>query len=167
MRPDGVGVLRLDISGEITRELADTVSRYVAAHRDYSIEITVDSEGGDWSASLSIFECLRHHGRRVSAIIEKAASGAALIVMSADYRQMSPSGHFFVHRPNGAYGKATLDEIADAKASLMAGPCRVPAARIRRWMDATTIITAERALAYGLVDEVPGLPKPKHPVVFL
>ena len=60
-----------------------------------------------------------------------------------------------------------LDEIADRKAAMMAGRCKVPATRIRKWMDEVTTLDAKRALSYGLATEVPGLPKPKLPTVFL
>jgi len=167
MRSAGVGVLRVEVTDDITGEMAAAITRAVAAYPGRSIEIEIDTPGGDWSASRSIFETLQHHGRRVTALIQRAASGGALIAMSADHRQMHPTGHFFLHRPSGAYTKATLDGIADRKAALMAGRCRIPAARIRRWMDENTTLDAGRALSVGLVDEVPGLPKPRHPIVFL
>jgi len=110
---------------------------------------------------------LKNHGRRVTAFIRKAASGGALIVMAADHRQLDPHGHFFLHRPQGKCPAATLDEIANAKATLMASRCRVPAARLRKWMDDTTTISARQALSYGLVDEVQGLTRPQLPTVFL
>lgn len=167
MRPVGVGILQLEVTSEIDAEMADVVSRYTATYPAHSIEIKVDTEGGDWAASLAIFGSLKHHRRRVTARIQQASSGGALIVMGADIRILDPSGHIFLHRPSGPYSTPTLDEIANVKAALMAGRCRVPANRIRRWMDANTTIRAERALEYGLVDEVPGLPKPVRPVVFL
>jgi ATP-dependent protease ClpP protease subunit len=167
MRPLGVGVLQLEITAEIDAAMAGMVSRSVAMYPGYSIEMQVATDGGDWAASLSIFTNLKNHKYRVSAFISKASSGGALIVMAADYRRLDPHGHFWLHRPQGNLPAAKIDEIANAKAALMASRCRVPAARIRGWMDAVTTIDARRALSYGLVDEVPGLPKPKLPTVFL
>ena len=167
MRPVGVGTLQLEITDEITRVLASIISRHVATYPDYSIEVEVDAPGGDWNASVEIFYALKNHARRVTAHIQKASSGGALVVMAADVRRLDLTGHFFLHRPAGPCSKAILDKIADDKARLMASGCRVPAARIRRWMEETTVIGAEHALAYGLVDEVPGLPKPRNVMVFL
>lgn len=167
MRPEGVGILQLEATREIDAEMADVVSRYAAAFPGHSIEIAVDTEGGDWAASLAIFGSLKRHRRRVTARIQRASSGGALIIMAADLRILAPTGFIFLHRAQGDYPAATLDKITDQKAALMASRCRVPADRIRRWMDANTTIRAERALEYGLVDEVPGRTKPTRPVVFL
>lgn len=167
MRPAGVGVLQLEIADEITGEMADTIARYAAADPDREIEVYVDTPGGDWSSSVGIFTALKNHGRRVVANIRRAASGGALIALAGDYRRMDPDGYFFLHRPSGDYPKATLDDIANRKAGLMASRCRVPATRLRDWMDRTVTIGAKRALDIGMVDEVPGLPRPRHPVVVL
>lgn len=167
MRPAGVGFLKLAIDDEIASEAANTVSRYLAMYHTHSVELTIDTVGGDWASSKSIFESLVRHRRSVTAILFKAASGGALIAMAADHRVMAPTGYFFLHRPDGNYAKAVLDSIADRKAALMAARCRVPASRFRRWMDETTTINAERALTYGLVHEVPGLRKPQRATVFL
>jgi hypothetical protein len=72
-----------------------------------------------------------------------------------------------LHWPNGDFTKAYLDEVADAKAAAMASCCRIPKERFLRWMEAETRIDAVRALDVGLVDEVPGMIKPRLPVVFL
>jgi len=167
VRPAGVGVLRLDVTAEIDAAMADMVSRAAAAYPGFSIEVAIDTIGGDWNASCAIFTSLKNHARHVTAFITMAASGGALVAMGADLRQLHPAGHFFLHRPQGNLPEARIDELANVKATLMAGRCRVPAARIRRWMDEATTIDARRALSYGLVDEVPGLPKPQHLTVFL
>lgn len=167
MRPEGVGILQLEVTREIDADMADVVSRYASAYPAHSIDLMVDTEGGDWAASLAIFTRLKAHGRRVTARIEKASSGGALIIMAADIRILSLSGFIFLHQAQGDHPKGTLDEITDQKATLMAARCRVPANRIRRWMDENTTIRAKRALECGLVDEVPGLPKPTRRVVFL
>jgi ATP-dependent protease ClpP protease subunit len=167
VRPLGVGVLKLEITAEIDAAMAGMVARAVATYPGHSIEVAIDTIGGDWNASCWIFTSLENHARRVTAFIIMAASGGALVAMGADLRRLHPAGHFFLHRPHGNFPEARIDEIANAKATLMASRCRIPAARIRRWMDEETTIHAARALSYGLVDEVPGLPKPKLPVVFL
>lgn len=170
MRPIGVGVLQLEVADEITGEMADTIARYAAAHPDREIELAVDTIGGDWSASLRIFNTLKNHSRRVTANIRKAASGGALIVMAADHRRMDPHGHFYLHAPSGTTGyvaKSQLDAVAARKAELMASRCGIPATRLRRWMDEVTTLDARRALDIGLVHEVPGLSPPRHRVVFL
>lgn len=169
MRPAGVGTLRIEVSGEINLELADLVERALAAYPSHTAEVDIDTGGGRWDASLSIFTNLANHARLVTAHIRRAASGGALIAMTADVRQMDPCGSFYLHWPNSAYGAtaAELDAVANAKAALMAGRCQVPAARFLRWMKETTTIDAKRALSYGLATQVPGLSKPKLPVVFI
>ncbi len=167
MRPVGIGVVRIELTVEIDATLADMVARACAEHPNHSLEIVLDAPGGDWSASLAIFTNLKAHGRRVTALIERAASGGALVVMACDVRKLQPWGHFWLHRPQGPYPQAILDGIADRKAALMASGCRVPASRIRKWMDEVTTIDAKRALSYGLATEVPGLSAPKHLAVFL
>lgn len=166
MRPEGIAPLRLDI-GTVDATLADVVVRSIAQYPGHHVELSVKSEGGDWAAAVAIFDSLKGHGRRVTASIQRAASAGALIVMAADYRVLSPAGHFWLHMPVGPYPQAKLDQIADTKATLMATGCRVPATTIRKWMREVTTLDARRALNVGLVDEVLGLPQPKHHVVFL
>ncbi len=167
MRPAGTGVLRFDVDSEITPALADALSRHVAAYPAYEIEMTVDTEGGDWAASVSIFTTLKNHGRRVVARIKRASSGGALIAMAADTRQLDRNGYFFLHWPRGDASRADIDRVAGEYAALMSSRCRVPAKILRRWMASTTTIGAKRALDVGLVDAVPGMTGPKLPVVFL
>ncbi|MPZ31448.1 MAG: hypothetical protein GEV13_10700 [Rhodospirillales bacterium] len=168
MRPLGVATLQLEVVTEISPEIADLVVRAVATYPNHHVEIAIDTIGGDWAASLAIYTALANHKRRVTAHCVKAASSGALIAMSADIRHLDPAGHFFLHMPSGPTAtSAQLDKIADAKAAMMASRCRIPAKRIRLWMEKNTFIPAQRALQYGLVDAVPGLVKPELPVVFL
>lgn len=169
MRPAGSGVLKLEITEVITPEWADAVSRYVSKYPDYEIDMLVDTVGGNWAASHSIFFSLVDHPRRVNAEIRLASSGGALVSMAADFRRLSPSGSFFVHWPvaDEPVPAELLQQIAEKKAALMASRCRIPANRLLQWMKAETRIDAPRALACGLVHEVPGLAKPKHAMVFL
>jgi ATP-dependent protease ClpP protease subunit len=159
--------LHLEVTEEITVGLAACVARNLEAYPEHSVEVAIDTIGGDWAASVWIFTSLRDHSGHVTGFIREASSGGALVAMAADFRQLHPHGHFFLHRPQGNLPEARLDEMANLKAALMASRCRVPAVRIRRWMDETTTIDASRALDIGLVHNVPGLPKPKLPVVFL
>lgn len=158
MRPHGVGVLHVEVKGEITPDLAGLISRYVDAYPSRSIELTVDSIGGDFAASMIIFTTLRTHRHRVTAQIQRASSGAALVMMGADHRTLDPSGSVFVHWPSGdGASKADLDSCAELKAAAMARYCRVPASKILKWMAAATRLNAQRALDAGLVHDVPGL----------
>lgn len=167
MRPVGAAVLQIDVTGEITLELAHAVERALDTYPAHSVELVVDTRGGRWDASRHIFECLVAHSKRVTAFVERAYSGGALVVMGADFRQMNPNGTFLLHWPTSDYGATSgFDEVAATKAKLMARACRIPTTRFLRWMRETTTIDAKRALAYGLVDAVPGLPKPL-PTVFL
>ena len=130
----------------------------------------VACDGGDWAAAITIFGLLRGHRRRVTASIRRAASAGALIAMSADYRQMSIDGSFWLHWPvptagPGTFDQKKLDEVAATKAALMVSGCSVPTDAILRWMASTTTINAKRALDCGLVHEVPGMTK--HPVAFI
>jgi ATP-dependent protease ClpP protease subunit len=168
IRPRGVGIVKMEIADDIVAETADMVASAVAEYPDHEIEFTLAAPGGDWHASATIFDALCNHTRRVTAIIERAASGGALIALAADVRVLHPHGFFYLHMPRGPYAKAVLDAIAAKKASLMASRLpHMPAARLRRMMEATTTIDAERALHYGLATDVPGLPKPQHVTVFL
>jgi ATP-dependent protease ClpP protease subunit len=167
MRPRGAGTLRIDVTDEITRDLAATIERALDDYPLHSVEIICDSIGGSWDASVRIFECLAAHDKRVAAFIHKAHSGAALIAMAADHRQIDPCGHFLLHMPRGEATAAQLEAIADAKAALIASRCRMPQQRIRKLMEATTIIDAAQALHLGLATEVPGMKSATTPTVFL
>lgn len=168
MRPLGVATLQLEVVTEIDAATADLIVRAAAEYPNHHIEIDIDTIGGDWNASLAIFTALANHKRRVTARCMKAASGGALIAMAADVRHLDPAGHFFLHMPSGPTATAAqLDELANRKAEMMASRCRIPAKRIKLWMEENTFIHAQRALEIGLVDAVPGLTKPGNAMVFL
>lgn len=169
-RPAGIGILQLEIAGEIDQAMAEYVERAIASYPTRSVEVEIDCIGGDWAATLRIFTALVDHDRLVTAHISKAESGGALVALAADVREMRPDGHFFVHWPRptaGHVAQSALDAVARSKANLMAGRCRVPAGRFLDWMKNASYIDAKRAVAIGLVHDVDGLRRPTHPVVFL
>jgi len=168
MRPLGIAALQLEVVTEITADTADLIVRAVASYPAHHIQIDIDTIGGSWDASVAIFTSLTNHKRRVTARCKVAASGGALIAMSADVRELDPGGHFFLHMPSGpGVTAARIDQLANAKATLMASRCRIPAKRIRRWMAENTFIAPQRALSYGLATSVPGLTPPDTPMIFL
>ena len=169
MRPLGVASLRIDITSEITPDMADAVVRALAQYPQHHAELYIDTGGGSWDASYAIFAALNHHARRVNAYIVRAGSGGALIACAADHRTIDPSGYFFVHMPwrpdGGPLSQQQRDSIAFVKAQLMASRCPVPAERIVKLMSENTTINARRALDIGLAHACPGMER--RPVVCL
>jgi ATP-dependent protease ClpP protease subunit len=168
MRPLGQGTLRIDLTDDITPALAAAIDTAMDEHSHRSIEIICHSDGGCWHSSRRIFQRLVSHDKRVTARISKAHSGAALIMMAADHREMAPCGTLFLHWPaSNDATPAYLADVAETKARLIATRARVPVTRLLRWMQGNTLFSAERALHCGLVDAVPGLRPPSTPTVYL
>jgi len=133
---------------------------------DKDISFYINSPGGSVSAGMSIFDTMQFIKPDVSTLcIGMAASmGAFLLAAGAKGKRFSlPNSKVMIHQPlGGAQGQATDIEIhareilmlRERLNRLMAEHCGRPLEDLQRDTERDRFMSADEAVAYGLVDAV-------------
>ncbi|MDC0825452.1 head maturation protease, ClpP-related [Lactococcus petauri] len=128
------------------------------------ITLTINSKGGDVLAGSEIFTAIKSYQGEVNVIVAGiAASMASVIAMAGDSVKISPLGKFMIHNASvgnfGDYrdmGKASelLFDTSESLANVYAEKTGKTVSEILEAMDNETWFTAEKAVGFGLADEV-------------
>lgn len=130
------------------------------------IRLYINSPGGDISAGMAIYDTIQHIRSEVSTIcVGRAASIAAFLLASGakGKRLALPHSSVLIHQPLGeASGQAADIEIYARDMlrtkreliELMARHTGQTLKQIEKDTERDTILTAEQAKNYGIVDEV-------------
>jgi len=130
------------------------------------IHLYINSPGGSITAGLAIIDTMRHIQPDVSTIcIGSAASMGALLLLSGakGKRYALPNAEIMIHQPlGGARGQAAdikihAERILKTRETvnrMIAEATGQPIERIERDTDRDHYMSAEEALAYGIVDKV-------------
>ena len=130
------------------------------------ISFYINSPGGSVTAGLAIFDTMNYVKCDVSTICMgmAASMGAFLLAAGAKGKRMAlPNSEIMIHQPaGGTQGQASdikiaADHILRTRARLnaiLAERTGQPLEIIERDTDRDNFMTAEEALAYGLVDKV-------------
>ena len=130
------------------------------------ISFYINSPGGSVSAGLAIFDTMNYIKCDVSTICMgmAASMGSFLLAAGAKGKRLAlPNSEIMIHQPHGgAQGQATdikiaADHIIQTRAKLnriLAERTGQPLDVIERDTDRDNFMTAEEAMAYGLVDRV-------------
>jgi ATP-dependent protease ClpP protease subunit len=166
------GTLTVRIYGEITSwpwldgaMSAGALARSLEDAGDVSsIQLHLNSPGGEAFEGIAIMNALRQHPARVTAHVDgMAASAASIVAMGADEVVMYPGSQLMVHDAlTVAYGFADdlrkqaddLDHLSQSMASLYADRAGGDAAQWREVMKAETWYNGEEAVTAGLADRV-------------
>ena len=158
------------ISGEITDETANTVVAQLiyleAKDSSKDISLYINSPGGSVTAGMAIFDTMNYIKCDVSTIcIGMAASmGAFLLAGGTKGKRFAlPNAEIMIHQPlGGAKGQATEIEIAakhilrtrEKLNSILAERTGQPLEVIERDTERDNYMTADEAMAYGLIDQI-------------
>ena len=130
------------------------------------IQFYINSPGGSVTAGMSIYDTMQYIKCDVSTIcLGMAASmGAFLLASGTKGKRMAlPHSTIMIHQPSGgAQGQATeiqivADHIAQTKRTLneiLAANTGQPLEVVEKDTDRDNYMTAEQAMAYGLIDSV-------------
>lgn len=128
------------------------------------IRVEINSPGGDVFDGIAIYNALRLHPAEITTRVDGiAASIASVIAQAGDHRVMVASSQMMIHNAWGLtvgdYADheemASLLEMQDEIiAGIYATKATNGADHFRALMNAETWMTAERAVAEGLADEV-------------
>lgn len=129
-----------------------------------TIDLRINSNGGDVFDGLAIHRQLIDHKAKIVAHIDGiAASIASVIAMAADEVYMSESGFFMIHNASGqVFGTAEearqladlLDSVSGQIADVYASRTSQTKAQVQKWMNAETWFNSTDALAKGFVTQI-------------
>ena len=158
------------LSGEIDDATANTVVAQLiyleAKDPSKDISLYINSPGGSVSAGLAIYDTMNYVKCDVSTIcIGMAASMGAFLLSSGakGKRYALPNSEIMIHQPlGGAQGQASdikiaAEHILRTKRKLneiLAANTGKPVEQLERDTDRDNYLTADQALAYGLIDKV-------------
>ncbi len=158
------------ISGEIDDATANTVVAQLiyleAKNPDKDISVYINSPGGSVTAGMAIYDTMQYVKCDVSTIcIGLAASmGAFLLAAGTKGKRFClPNSEVMIHQPlGGAQGQAsdieiTANHIIATKKKMikmLSKNTGQPIAKVEKDVDRDYFMTADEAVAYGLVDKV-------------
>ena len=158
------------LSGEIDDAVANTVVAQLiyleAKDPQKDISLYINSPGGSVSAGLAIYDTMNYIKCDVSTIcIGMAASMGAFLLSSGQKgkRYALPNSEIMIHQPlGGAQGQASdikiaAEHILRTKRKLneiLAKNSGKPVSQVELDTDRDNYLSADEALAYGLIDKV-------------
>jgi len=164
--------LDLMVYGFITSESAWSPSdvaapefvRELAAHPQAStINVRINSFGGDAFGGLAIYNALLAHPAKKLVTIEGIAGSAASIIAMAGRVKFARGAMMMIHNPSGGAGgngsdlrsmADGLDKLADSLATVYQAKTGMSSEKVHELMDAETWLSADEALALGFADEI-------------
>ena len=182
LRPPGADWCRIEAKAadgagsSVDVYIYDEISDWGTSARDFAaqlaaldvdtINLFVNSPGGNAWDGVAIMNALRRHPARVQVTVDGvAASAASLICMAGDHITMNASAQLMIHDASGlAWGNAQtmhetaalLDKLSDSYADAYAKRAGGTRAQWRDAMRAETWYSAEEAVVAGLADEWDG-----------
>lgn len=157
------------IDGVITDELASDITKqllYLSSVSSEDITLVINSPGGSVTAGLAIYDAMKGVPCDVSTIcLGMAASMSAFLLAAGTKgkRCATPNSEVMIHQVmGGASGQAVDVQIAahrigrmkDTLNRMLADFSGQPLERIRIDTDRDHFMTAEEAVAYGMVDQI-------------
>lgn len=158
------------LGGEVNDTTADLVVAQLlfleAEDPDKDIIIYINSPGGSVSAGFAIFDTMQYIKPDVSTIcIGRAASmGAFLLAAGAKGKRFAlPNSDIMIHQPlGGTQGQAEdiriqaekIIQIRERINNILSERTGQPLERIAKDTDRDYYMTADEAVAYGIIDEV-------------
>ena len=137
-----------------------------ADNPDRDIQLYINSEGGDPSAMLAIYDTMQHVRPDVATTCVGQAIGVSAVMLAAGApgkRAVLPHSRVVLHQPAGQGRGAIPDLILQADElvrvrgeveAILARHTGQDAAKLRTDTDRDRVFTADEAVAYGLVDRV-------------
>lgn len=129
-----------------------------------TIDVRINSEGGDVFDGQAIYTLLVQHKAAVTVHIDGlAASAASFIAMAGDTIEIAESAFVMIHNAaGGCWGGAEamrktadlLESVNGALQDIYAARTRNSVADLKKWMDAETWWTGKEAVAKGFADKV-------------
>ncbi|KPC77107.1 Clp protease, partial [Thermoactinomyces vulgaris] len=134
---------------------------------DRDIIMYINSPGGSLTALMAIYDTMQYVRPDIQTVCMGQAASAAAVLLAAGTpgkRTALPNSRVIVHQPatEGTFGQASDMEIQareimrmrDQLEKILARHTGQPLDKVRRDIERDKILTAEDALAYGLIDQI-------------
>ena len=129
---------------------------------DETIELEINSYGGDVFAGIDLMNTLRgHKGEVIITITGIAASAASVICMGADKIRMYSNTQMMIHnawtfaRGNAKQLRKVADDLEVIGESVVASYThRLSETEVKKMLDQETYLSAKKAVELGLADEI-------------
>ncbi|MBQ7650140.1 MAG: ATP-dependent Clp protease proteolytic subunit [Victivallales bacterium] len=130
------------------------------------IHFYINSPGGSVTAGLAIYDTMQMISRPVNTycIGQAASMGAVLLAAGAEGRRFAlPHSRIMVHQPSGGFEGTAADisiqaqeilRMKDILYAILAKHTKRPEEEIRRQSDRDFFMSADEAVANGLIDKV-------------
>ena len=145
---------------------ADVFVRDLAALKVGTVNLRINSPGGQVFDAVAIYNALTEHSAKVNVTVDGlAASAASFVAMAGDTVTMGFGSQMMIHEAQGlALGNAEdmrsmaeiLDRVSDSIAGFYAARAGGEVADWRERMRAETWYSAQEAVDAGLADAVSG-----------
>lgn len=158
------------LSGEVSDGMANSIIARLlyldSEDQSKDIYIYINSPGGSVTAGLAIYDTMRHIKSNIVTIcVGMAASmGSFLLAAGTKGKRLAlPHARIMIHQPlGGAQGQATDIEIEAREIlrlrhqlnQMLADQTGQPLEKIEKDTDRDYFMSAEEAVAYGLIDRV-------------
>ncbi len=134
---------------------------------DRDISIYINSPGGSMTALTAIYDTMQFVKPDIQTVCMGQAASAAAVLLAAGTpgkRMALPNARVLIHQPSGGTGREQLSDLEIAAneilrmrtqiEEMLAKHSNQPIEKIRDDIERDKILTAEDALAYGLVDQI-------------
>jgi ATP-dependent Clp protease, protease subunit len=134
---------------------------------DRDISIYINSPGGSMTALTAIYDTMQFVKPDIQTVCMGQAASAAAVLLAAGTpgkRLALPNARVLIHQPSSQTGREQLSDLEIAANEIMrmrtqleemlAKHSTTPIEKVRDDIERDKILTAEDALAYGLVDQI-------------
>ena len=158
------------VRGEVNEQMASSIVAQLLflemEDPDAEISMYINSPGGSVTDGMAIYDTMRYIRPKIRTVcLGMAASMGAFLLMAGEpgMRLALPNSEVMIHQPSGgAHGQATdvqlhaewLLRTKKKMNGLMAELTKQPLEKIERDVERDYFMTAEEALAYGIIDEI-------------
>ncbi len=170
---DRIIFLGTPVTDEVSNVIVAQLLFLQSEDAEKEVSFYINSPGGSVTAGLAIYDTIQFLKCPVATYClgQAASMGALLLCAGAKGRRFAlPNARIMIHQPWGGFqGQASdisihAQEILRLKEKLngiMSFHTGKPVESIERDTDRDNFMSAAEAKAYGLVDDVVGLPRPK------
>jgi ATP-dependent Clp protease protease subunit len=163
---DRIVVLGTPIDDGVANVLMAQLLFLEAEDPDREISLYINSPGGSMHSLFAIYDTMQHIRPPVATYCMGMAASAASVVLAggaAGRRFALPNSRILIHQPHGQAQGQQIDIEIQAREmaflrrrmeEVLADHTGQPLERISRDIDRDYIMSAEEAVAYGMVDEV-------------
>lgn len=154
------------IGGDVANLICAQLLHLASDHPERSIQLYVNSPGGDIDAALAIFDTMQHIEPPVSTVCMGAAGSVAALLVAggaAGQRLALPNARFLLHQP-GAERQGQISDLLLAAdvverqrrsvECILADLVGSDAEQVRADTDRDLTLTASEAVDYGLIDSI-------------